>query len=342
MKNHDWNNVFPEVPRSFHETVQRTLDTQIINETGRKKVVKKRFPIILAAVIAALGVTATATYVIQWNSKVAERFGANEQQQNQLAADGAVGSVNQTVTENGLTVTALQTLGDKNGVYVLFDVKAPEGIALTKDGSGIGTDVKIEGVNHVTWSAQFVIDNEKSVSSSGTANERCYELWLDNTQGENWNGKTITVEFADLRDLNKGPDDNIVVTGKWNLSWKLSYMDQMQTYDINKTYTVNGHEVVVKSIEISPLSMTLKLSGSGLEQLVANSDLNEAGGLCSVSLTKKDGTTVEEGPRVERCSDNTYTQIIRFGQVQDMDQLTGFVLTFYHEAAENTVTVTLP
>jgi hypothetical protein len=213
---------------------------------------------------------------------------------------------------------------------------------LTKDGSGLSTDVKIEGVKHVSWNAQFVLDNEKTVSPSGAVNERYYELWLNNIEGEDWNGKTITVEFSNLRDLNKGPNDNIAVTGKWNLSWKLSYMNQMQTYDINKTYMVNGHEVVVKSVAISPLSMTFKLGGSGLERLVANSDLNEAGGLCSVSLMKKSGTTVEEGPSNESSSDNTYTQVTRFGQIQDMDQLSGFVLMFYHETMDNTITVTLP
>ncbi len=341
MNNKDWNNVFPDIPQSFHETVQHTLDT--LNKTERKKVMKKKFPIILIAVIATLGVTtAAASYVIQWNDKLARRFGVNEQHQSQLAQNGAVAAANQTVTENGVTITALQTLGDKNGIYVLFNVKAPEGIELTKDGSGISTDVKIEGIKHVSWSAQFSPDNEKPVSPSGIASERYYELWLDNTQGENWNGKAITVEFSDLRDLNKGPNDNIVVTGKWKLSWNLSYMNQMQTYDINKTYMVNGHEVVVKSVEISPLSMTSKLSGSGLEQLVANSDLNSAGSLFSVTLLKKDGTTVEEGPRNEHFSDNIHTQITRFGQVQAMDQLAGFVLTFYHENTDNTATVLLP
>jgi hypothetical protein len=343
MNKNVWNNAFPEVPQSFHETVQRTLDTLISNKTGRKKVLKKKFSIMLAAVIAALGVTAsTAAYLLRWNDKLAERFGVNEQQQSQFAENGAVAAPDQTVTVNGVTITAIQTLGDKNGVYVLFTVKAPEGIELTKEGSGISADVNIEGINHVGWCAQFVLDNEKPVSPTGAANERYYELWLDNTKGENWNGKKITVQFSDLRDLNKGPDDNIIVTGKWNLSWKLSYMDQMQTFDINKTYTVNSHEVVVKSVEISPLSMTFELSGNGLEHLIADSDLNEAGGLCAVSLMKKDGTTVDEGPRIERYSDNTYTQIIRFGQVRDLDQLAGFMLTFYHEAAENTTTVALP
>jgi hypothetical protein len=342
MNKYDWNNAFPEVPRRFHETVQCTLDTLILNKTGRQKGTNKKFLIVLAAVIAALGLTATAAaYFLRWNDQLARRFDVNEQQQIQLAEDGAVAAADQTVTENGVTITAIQTLGDKNGVYVLFNVKAPEGVELTKDGSGISAHVEIEGFDHVGWSAHFMLDKDKSVSPSGAANERYYELWLNNTHGENWNGKTITVEFADLRDLSKGPDDNIIVTGKWNLSWKLSYMDQMLTFDINKTYTVNGRELVVKSVEISPLSMTLKLGGNGLEQLVADSDLNEAGGLCAVSLMKKDETTVDEGPRAERYSD-TYMQIIRFGQVQDLDQLTGFVLTFYHEATDNTVTVVLP
>ena len=331
------------VHHPISQTEQRSLDTRIFNNPGRKRAMKIRFTIALAAIITGLGVTtAAAAYVLHWNSKLVEKFGVNEQQQSRLVENGALAFADQTVTENGLTITAIQTLGDKNGVYVLFDVKAPEGIVLTKDGSGISTDVNIEGAKHTSWNAQFVSDNEKTVFPSGASNERYYELWVDNTEGEDWNGKTITVEFSNLRDLNKGANDNIVVTGKWNLSWKLSYMSQTQTYDINRTYMVNGYEVVVKSVEISPLSMTLKLSGSGLERLVANSDLNEAGGLCTVALMKKVGTTVEEGPRNEICSDNIYTQVTRFGQVQDLDQLTGFVLTFYHETTDNTIEVSLP
>ena len=130
---------------------------------------KRRFPIVLAAVIAALGVTAAAAYVIQWNSKVAEHFGANEQQQSQLASDGAVGSVNQTVTENGLTVTALQTLGDKNGIYVLFDVKAPEGNTLSDTKLFENTNVGIDG-QHASWSGGFINNSDKTGSPSGEAN----------------------------------------------------------------------------------------------------------------------------------------------------------------------------
>lgn len=353
MNNNDWSNVFPEVPQSFHETVQRTLDTQILNKTGRKKVMKKRFPIVLAAVIAALGVTAAAAYVIQWNSKVAEHFGANEQQQSQLASDGAVGSVDQTVTKNGLTVTALQTLGDKNGIYVLLDVKAPEGITLSDTNVFEHTNVGIDG-QHVSWSGGFMNNNDKTGSPSGEANERYYELRLNNAEKTDWQDKTITFDFINLQ-TDKGKLDMYnVVEGNWKLSWTLSYLDKTQTFEINKTYDINGQEVLVKSVELSPLSMTLNIGGDGLKQLIDDSNLKECGGLLTCSLKLKDGTSFEDfdGNRHENSgdilpgsdswTDTTYTRTNPFGKILDVDQVTGLTLTFPFEKTNNTLTVTLP
>lgn len=346
MNNNDWNNVFPEVPQIFHETVQHTLETQIINKTGRKKNMKKRFFIVLAAVIASLGVTAAAAHVIQWNGKLAQRFGANEQQQNQLVSDGAMASVGQTVTENGLTVTALQTLGDKNGVYLLFSVKAPEGITLL-DTNGLDIDVDIEGAGrNFGLTCGFMDNSDLTASPSGAANERYYEVYLDNREKEDWNGKTITVDFANLTDAEAYDsltgNKRVVVEGNWRLSWTLSYSEQLQTFDINKTYEVNGHEVVVKSVSLSPLTMTLELDGSGLAQLVANSDLKEAGSLCTLSLVKKDGTTFDSYAMKEGFSGTSYKRMDRFYQVQDVEQVTGLQLTFYWEKANNTLTIALP
>ncbi|MGE4485436.1 MAG: DUF4179 domain-containing protein, partial [Oscillospiraceae bacterium] len=224
---------------------------------------KKRFPIVLAAVIAALGITAAAAYVIQWNSKVAERFEADEQQQSELASAGAVDPVDQSVTENGLTVTALQTLGDKNGVYLLFDVKAPEGISLW-DENLLSANVDIEDVgNHVSYTAGFMDDTDGTAQPSGAANERYYEIWLINGEQKDLNGKTITVEFANLYGDNGTVKPDIVVAGNWKLSWTLSYSDETQIFEIDKTYDINGHDVVVEAVELSPLSMKFTLSGDG-------------------------------------------------------------------------------
>lgn len=345
MNNKNWNNVFPEVPQGFHEAVQSTLETQILNKTERKKVMKKRFPIVLAAMIAALGVTAAAAaYIIQWNDKLAERFDANEEQQNQLASDSAIASVDQTVTENGLTVTAVQTLGDKNGVYLLFDVKAPEGITLSDENLFEGTSVEIEGIeNGANYSGGFMSDTDQDVSSPDSTNERYYEIWLSNADQADWNGKKITVTFSNLQADNGKLDMYTELEGKWALSWTLSYTDHAQTFEINQTYDIGGHEVVVKSIELSPLSMTIDLGGTGLEQLIEDAGLDELGTLFMPSLILYDGTTFQSfgGPGSENWTETEYTSTISFNKILDVDQLTGITLNFPSETADNSLTVTL-
>jgi hypothetical protein len=345
MNNNNWDNVFPEVPQSFHETIQCTLNTQILNKNGREKSMKKRFPIVLAAVIAAFGVTAAAAYVIQWNGKLAERFGANEQQQSELVSAGAVASVDRTVTGNGLTVTAVQTLGDKNGVYLLFEIKAPEKITLSDTNLFEGTDIEIEGIgNGLNYSGGFMSDTDQNGPSLGRANERYYELWLSNAGQEDWNGKKITVAFTNLQSDKGKLDMYTELEGKWDLSWTLSYSDQIQTFEVNQTYDVGGHEMFVKSIALSPLSMTIDLGGTGLNQLIEDAGLNELGTLFTPSLTLRDGTAFQSfgGTGGEKWTGTEYTRTISFNKILDVGQVTGIMLNFQSEKTDNTLTVTLP
>lgn len=305
---------------------------------------RKKYPIVIAAVVAALCVTAAAAYVIQWNGKLAEHFHADKQQQSELVSAGAVAPVDQTVTQNGVTVTAVQTLGDKNGVYMLFDVKAPEGVTLSENNAFEHIGIKMDGVRCSNCSGGFISDTDDNNSPTCAVNERYFELWLNNTERTNWKGKTITLDFTNLQ-ADKGKLDFVTaVEGQWELSWTLSYMDETKTFEINKAYDMNGHEVLVKSIELSPLSMTLDLGGDGLKQLVDDSDFNQCGCLCTLSLTMRDGTALNNviGPGGENFTGTSYTRTTSFDKVLDVGQVTGFTLTFPWEKANNTLTVTLP
>ena len=71
-------------------------------------------------------------------------------------------------------------------------------------------------------------------------------------------------------------------------------MDKTRTFAVNRSYTINGQAVLVKSVELSPLSMTLNLGGDGLKKLIDDSDLKECGGLLTCSLKLKDGTSFED------------------------------------------------
>lgn len=331
----EWTDVFPDVPRRFHEAVLGALEKA--GKTEKKRGVKKRI-IALAAVIAVLGVSAAAAYFGGWHEAVAKRFSASKAQQEQLSQDGTASYVGQSASGGGFTVTALQTLGDSNGLYVLFHIKAPEGVVLSKEDSAVGLDVNIDGAGRLSWNAQFMPDSEKP---AGAENEHYFELWINNTKGIDLLGRTMTVRFRDLRDLARGAENNVVVSGEWELKWPLQYSDAMRRYEPGAAYTVSGSEVKVQSVEISPLSMTLKLEGEGLEQLISRSDLFEAGGLCAVTVVLRDGTRYEEGPKNELYAGGVYTQIVRFSRVYDVEEIASVTLTFYHEPEGSVVTIPL-
>lgn len=343
MTHEDWNSVFPDVPQSFHTAVEQALGECAPARTERRFPMRRKALFIAAAAVAALCVTAAAAYVFQWNDALARRFGADPKQQELLSSSGAVGAPEQSVTENGLTISALQTLGDKNGVYLLFSVQAPDGVALTDDSGFEMLGVNLEGSTHVSWSGGFMSGPAQTASLSVADNERYFELWLYNSQQIDWNGKTITLDFANLQ-ADRGKQDMYTVTeGQWSLSWSLTYTDAMQSFTPGEAYQVNGHAVTVDSVQLSPLSLALSLSGDGLDALVENSDLNEAGSLCTASLTMEDGTVLDElyGPGTEGYSDGLYSRTTSFEQVVDTDRAVALTLTFFWESGDNTITIPL-
>ncbi len=343
MTHEDWDSVFPDVPQSFHRAVEQALHECAPPQTERRFSMRRKALFIAAAAVAALCVTAAAAYVFQWNEAMARRFGADPKQQELLSSAGAVGTPEQSVTENGLTISALQTLGDQNGVYLLLSVQAPDGTALT-DASGFEMlNVKFEGSDDISWSGGFMSGPSQTASLSETENERYFELRLYNSQQADWNGKTITLDFANLQ-ADRGKQDMYTVTeGQWSLSWPLTYTDAMQSISSGETYQVNGHAVTVDSVQLSPLSLALSLSGDGLEALIENSDLNEAGSLCTVSLTMEDGTVLDElyGPGTEGYADGLYGRTTSFDQIVDTDRATALTLTFFWENSDNTITIPL-
>lgn len=343
MSHKDWEGVFPETPPCFHEAVERALSGRAPVRGERRRTVKRKLPIMLAAVIAALCVSAAAAYVIQWNGAMAHRFGADAAQQEKLASSGAVGDPGQSAAENGLTIAALQTLGDKNGVYLLLSVQAPEGAVLSDDSAFEKLRVDIGGAGRVSWSGGFMSGPAGTASPSGTDDARYFELWLYNTQQADWRGKTITLDFENLQeDLGK-LDMRTVTEGEWSLSWPLSYSDQMRSFQPNGTYLVDGRAVTVDSVQLSPLSLSFSLSGDGLEALIDHSDLDECGSLCSVSLTLRDGTVLSElyGPGSERRAGASYGRTISFERVVDAEQATALTLTFFWESGDNAITIPL-
>lgn len=93
----------------------------------RTKTMKSRTIVILAAaLVVLLGTTAVAAEFFKWNEKAADIFVAEPERQDRLAVEQVAQEGGQSVTDNGLTITAVQTIQDSNCFYALFEVAAED------------------------------------------------------------------------------------------------------------------------------------------------------------------------------------------------------------------------
>ena len=97
----------------------------------RKPRMKKRGMIIfVAAAVLALGcITVLAAYQ-NWSKSLSEEFRISEEQKKELQEEGAVAFAMQSQTQNGVTVTAQQSITDNYFAHLSFRV---EGYDLPKD-----------------------------------------------------------------------------------------------------------------------------------------------------------------------------------------------------------------
>ena len=109
---------FPEVPDCVHQTVLETLGQLEEKGRERKPVKKMKWIILAAALTAAFGLTVAAAELFDWNPAAAENFGEPiKEVQDKLTMDGVAKEQEISATDNGITVTAVQTMNDENVFY---------------------------------------------------------------------------------------------------------------------------------------------------------------------------------------------------------------------------------
>ena len=257
--------------------VTEELKDKIMKQTVQKK--KGHFfttyPFCRAAVAAAIAVvvfsavTPAAAGVVngiagKWNKEVAKSLGVSTQQQDSISHGGYSQDLQTqhsekdvlTATDNGITITAKQTLVDKYGMYAYLEIKSENGVKLDIDKQffrkwdviGGKFDNKNAGMEELEKKSDYA---KGYVLHMGD----CYG------SGNNMIGKKIELHFKDLMTENvKDPNDKerVLVKGEWNLSWVVKGNNKSITIPMDKTVKgKKGYEVYLKQIEVSALSCRL-------------------------------------------------------------------------------------
>jgi hypothetical protein len=257
----------------------------IINKT--RKSGKKRWALIAAlAAVFVLATTAIAAEVFNWDHRIANYLGINNNNSSNLAESGMILDVSSE--QNGVIIKAVQTLGDANNMYILLDLTTPEG---TKINPGSRFDMiylKVDGSTGLGYSCDFLPDESE--------NDNKATLLLSMNANNNINDKTISLIFKDLGHYVSQSDQVITdFKGTWKLEWKLNYKDISLKYPVNKKLTVNKETVNVNSVEISPIAITVKISGDYIKKYDSAPPEPRTGDLIQIkAINFKDGTVLSQ------------------------------------------------
>ncbi len=348
----DWIKKEIEIPNSVQKKADETLNRirgQAANgqESGKKKIYRLqggRRKSVIAAILAAALIVGTATvgiaaYIASMSAGLKDSLNVSDEQEQQLMAEGDLvqdlqGSdsargdgteeedgLNATsVTDQGVTITANQTIMDNNGIWIAFAI---EGFTYDTDTSPFIRDI------------DFSIENAQVSSMNGSyyTEEGLEYIMVLGVEDNDASlvGKRITVTFSGLgeavEDKEKGWDEEVTVDGTWELSWILSGTGQSREVELNAELGDTG--AVVQDVEISPTSIKIHYIFPRAE-----SEIQTAGGNTAHTLEElpafsgvvlKDGTVyiriVNGGSEGYEPDGMTYVSTKRFSGVFDPEAI---------------------
>lgn len=225
------------------------------NERGKTVVSKKKVAIILAVATLSLATVSVAAGVyIRWSDGLKEKLQLTKAQEEELEETGAAESTGVSCTSQGITVTALQSITDQNFSQLAFSVKGYS-VEMKEQPEFEQIIVKTDGKEvNVSGSFRNFGEEDEPVyqKADGTME---YLMQIDTNEKNGLAGKKIQVILENLGTVNKQAEFVSGVKGTWKLDWELAGTEKEEGLSVNQT--IGDTDTVVKSIEITPLSLTI-------------------------------------------------------------------------------------
>lgn len=266
-----------EIPEEINNRLQNTYkmitENKSVTHNSRGGRVRKKYMVFAAAAALAVGtITVGAAAYLSWNNGLSEEMRIDEEKQKKLEDSGMAVFSGVSCTDNGVTVTAQQSITDNYYTYLSFKVdgyQLPEGA----EPSFESTAILVDGKDGFSWSGSFYdglvpgpdgrvvyadgspIDYEQPIQGKYVMEDGSleYHIVLMNMEEKGaFVGKPIHVEIDNIGTAGKAehiPD----LDGKWVLDWTLGGADTAETFTMEEQLGDSG--AVVREMEISPVSM---------------------------------------------------------------------------------------
>lgn len=263
------------------------LTMQSQEKKAQKKTGSKKLMLIALAAVMLMATLTGAAIFTRWSATAQTRYNPSQEVKEQAEKSGLSVMLEETegaenpnevlsVTDQGITITAVQTIVDKYQAEITFRI---EGLALPEDHTpGIWPDITIDGrddfytmqtgqfYHGTTWNedgewvyvstgdpVRYREDESQSVIMDYVADDGSLEythyITFDETDGR-WLGKEIVVAFHSINvqsDQKAGMDETLA-EGSWELKWTLTGTSDSITVTPNAK--IGDSDVILLDAEI--------------------------------------------------------------------------------------------
>ncbi len=321
---YDWENDFPQITNEFHNKICEVLH-ELPEEERCCRMSKRKYVVAIAIGVMMIS-TITVYAAVRWNQRALDNFSANDQQQEKLSKDGYSSQIVQSVSDNDITISVEQTIQDENLIYILFKITS-DNLQLTEN-NAMGFNIKAtNGPDFYTSMSSGFVDEFLQPDIS---NSREYEIWIQKNTDYDFTEAELSVDFNALQEYEgKAGPTNDLVKGQWDFSINLSTNNSV-TFDVNKTVSIDGCDIAINKIELSPLSYTIYCDGDDVMALqkadnINFDELDITYPLIISAIQYKDATEIQEDDGLMSESfdgeGKEYIATGKFSKVIDMNQI---------------------
>ncbi|MEF2966554.1 hypothetical protein V3851_12000 [Paenibacillus sp. M1] len=249
--------------KMFHNILVQSKDE---NKKYRGYTLAKRLrPAVLAAVLmVCLATTAFAATYMGLDEKFMKFLNPVNHEQAEYLSNGAYVVDKQVKNKNG-TLKIKQVIGDSNLTYILMDFSAPKGTILD--------------ATRYRFLDYDITDNQDyrsvgfKVLDDGNRSDNKISLVMTIVTKSSIAGQDIHFQLKDLQAADPFPGIfTTVIPGVWGTDFKLDFKEYSTPYEVNKNISMFGYGAVLKTISVSPISVSLKIESSSMKEI------NEAAG----------------------------------------------------------------
>lgn len=259
----------------------------------KAKFPKKKAAIIIAAATMAFASISAAAAYLHWSDSLSEGLQITDELKLKLEEKQAVAFAMQECKQQGITVTAVQSITDNYCVHIIFKVEGYE-IAENQEPGFENVFVTVDGKDDFNMTGASFYDglvmgaDGRAANADGTPlvensdgsigryvrEDGSMEYWVtlyNSTKGY-FIDKQIHIELQNLGTLAKA-EYFAGIEGTWSFDWNLQGTDSMKEYLLHEP--LGDTNAIVTKAELTPISMHIEYEFP--RQKVTEEGLNENG-----------------------------------------------------------------